>query len=140
MTTRPPAVLRRAVIERADGQCEYCRIHQDVAASTHQIDHVIAEKHGGETTPNNLALSCTICNRRKGSDLSSVDPETGAVVPLFNPRTQRWSDHFRLEGLQIVGATPEGRATVALLEFNRFERLAERSELIRAGRFLRAPR
>lgn len=139
MSARPSVTLRRTVVERAESRCEYCLIHQDLTASAHQIDHVIASKHGGATTFENLALSCTICNRRKGSDLSSVDPETGAVAPLYNPRTQHWWDHFQLRGLQIVGLTPEGRATVALLDLNSYERLAERSELIRGGWFPAPP-
>ena len=135
MTTRPPAELRRQVIRRAGNLCEYCLLPQEFAASTHQVDHVIAEKHGGPTSADNLALSCTICNRRKGSDIASVDPETGGLVPLFNPRTEHWSQHFKLDGIQIVGLTPKGRAMVELLKFNSFEQLAERSELIDVGRF-----
>lgn len=135
MTTRPSAELRRRVIERAGSLCEYCLLHQDFAASSHQVDHVISEKHGGATSPDNLALSCTVCNRRKGSDVASIDPLTGLVVPLFNPRTQNWSEHFKFDGVRIVGLTAEGRATVQLLQLNCFERLVERSELMRAGRF-----
>jgi HNH endonuclease len=67
------------------------------------VDHVIADKHGGQTVLDNLALSCTLCNRRKGSDIGSLDSETGSLVPLFNPRTQKWADHFILEGAYIVG-------------------------------------
>jgi 5-methylcytosine-specific restriction endonuclease McrA len=62
--------------------------------SRHQVDHVIAEEHGGQTTLDNLALSCTVCNRRKGSDIGSLDPDSGTLIPLFNPRTQQWSDHL----------------------------------------------
>lgn len=91
MTTRPTAELRRQVIERAGHRCEDCLLPQDLAASAHQVDHVIAEKHGGQTSLDNLALSCTVCNRRKGSDIGSINPETGSLVPLFNPRT-----HWRL--------------------------------------------
>ncbi len=116
--TRPSAAIRREVVERARGCCEYCLVHQDLVASTHQVDHVIAEKHGGETTMNNLALSCTLCNRRKGSDITSVDPETGEVISLFNPRAQRWSDHFEMDGVRIIGTTPEGRTTVEFLRLN----------------------
>ena len=134
MATRPRAELRRKVVERAGKCCEYCLIHQDLAASTHQVDHVIAEKHGGKTTLENLALSCTLCNRRKGSDLSSIDPTTGKVVALFHPRSQKWSEHFELSGTRILGLTPEGRATAELLQVNSFERLVERAELLRAGR------
>ena len=135
MTTRASAEMRRRVVDRAGNRCEYCLLDQEFAASTHQVDHVIAEKHGGETTLDNLALSCTVCNRRKGSDVSSIDPETGDVVPLFHPRMQSWSDHFHLDGLRLVGLTPEGRTTVEFLRLNSFERLVERAELIRAGRY-----
>ena len=98
MTTRLPAAMRRQVVERAGNQCEYCLLHQDLAASLHQIDHVLAEKHGGQTTLDNVALSCTVCNRRKGSDLSSVDPETGAIVP------------FSSQKAALVGSLQAGRA------------------------------
>ena len=135
MNPRPNDDLRRQVIRRAGGRCEYCLIHQEDAVARHQIDHVIADKHGGPTTLENLALSCVLCNLRKGSDLSSIDPDTGEVTRIFNPRTQDWSDHFRIEGVRIVGASPEGRATVQLLQLNSHQRLAERRELKRAGRF-----
>ena len=80
-------------------------------------------------------FSCAVCNRRKGSDISSVDPEAGTLVPLFNPRTQPWSDHFRLDGMHIVGLTDIGRTTVAFLQLNAFERLIERDALIRTSRY-----
>ncbi len=135
MTTRPTAELRRQVVDRARNCCEYCLLAQDLAASSHQVDHVIAEKHGGQTTLDNLALSCTVCNRRKGSDIGSVDPETGDLLPLFNPRTQQWSDNFMLDGAHIVGLTNVGRTTVAFLQLNAVERLMERDALIRTGRY-----
>src|SRR5687767_14594636 len=62
----------------------------------HEPDHIVAFKHGGETVPENLALACFDCNRFKGSDIASVDPLSGDVTSLFNPRTQQWSEHFRL--------------------------------------------
>lgn len=133
MTTRPSADVRRQVVNRAANCCEYCLIHQDVVGSTHQADHVIAEKHQGETSLENLALSCTLCNRRKGSDIGSIDPVTGELTSLFNPRTQTWSDHFGLDGAQLIGLTAEGRTTITFLQLNAVERLIERVELIRAG-------
>lgn len=135
MTTRPSADLRRQVIARARQCCEYCLAPQDLVASTHQVDHVIAEKHGGQTVLENLALSCTVCNRRKSSDISSLDPLNGALVPLFNPRTQRWDMHFHLNGLALEGTTPEGRTTAVFLQFNAMERLVERAGWIQAGRY-----
>jgi hypothetical protein len=108
---------------------------QELAASTPQVDHVIAAKHGGQTVIENLALSCMVCNRRKGSDLSSLDPVTGTLVPLLNPRTQLWSTHFRLKGARILGVTIEGRTIVAFLRLNAAERLMERTAFLRAGRY-----
>jgi hypothetical protein len=104
MTTRPSSELRHEVSRRAGNRCEYCLLHQDFAASTHQVDHVIAEKHRGLTSSENLALSCTICNRRKGSDIGALDPETGQLVRVFSPRTQNWQEHFELGGRD--GACP----------------------------------
>ena len=135
MTTRPSADLRRQVIARAGNCCEYCLVPQELAASTHQADHVIAEKHGGQTVLENLALSCTVCNRRKASDISSLDPLTGALVPLFNPRTQSWATHFQLDGVHIEGLTAEGRTTVAFLQLNAIERLMERAGWLHTGHY-----
>ena len=105
------------------------------AIAGHQIDHVIADKHGGPTLAENLALSCLFCNRRKGSDLSSIDAETGEIATLFNPRTQAWMEHFAIDDVQIRGLTAAGRATVHLLQLNAVQRLIERRELKNAGRF-----
>lgn len=124
--------MRREVVQRAENRCEYCRIHQQFAGARHQVDHVIAEKHGGTTTPDNLALSCLPCNRRKGSDIAASDPSTGQVARLFNPRTQSWVIHFRLAGARIEGLTAEGRATVEFLRLNSPERTLERAELLRS--------
>ncbi len=124
-----PAALRRLVEERANRMCEYCLLPANVAFFPHEVDHVIAEKHGGVTNADNLAFTCWRCNRHKGSDLGSFDPETGAFSFLFNPRTQQWSEHFRFEELTLVGLTPEGRTTVRLLQLNSDERLAERQRL-----------
>ncbi len=124
-----PAALRRLVEERANRICEYCLLPANLAFFPHEVDHVIAEKHGGVTDADNLAFTCWRCNRHKGSDLGSFDPETGAFSFLFNPRTQQWSEHFRFEELTLVGLTPEGRTTVRLLQLNSDERLAERQRL-----------
>lgn len=124
-----PVALRRLVEERAKRLCEYCLLPADITFFPHEIDHVIAEKHGGETNADNLAFTCWRCNRHKGSDLGSFDPQTGAFSFLFNPRTQQWDEHFKSEELQIVGLTSEGRTTAQLLQLNSDERLAERQRL-----------
>lgn len=130
-----PDELRSLVIARAGGRCEYCLLHQDDTNFIHQIDHLIAVKHGGLTVSENLALACLKCNRHKGSDLTTIDPVDGAIVLLFNPRTQNWSEHFLLDGVRIVGLTPAGRATVRLLRMNDRTRLAQRRRLMAAGRY-----
>lgn len=118
--------LRRQVIERAQNRCEYCLLLADVAFFPHEVDHVIAEKHGGATNLDNLAFACWRCNRHKGSDLTSFDPQTGQLSPLFNPRTQVWIEHFTYESKRMIGLTPEGRTTIQLLQLNSEERLIER--------------
>ena len=128
-----PAPLRQEVYDRAGGQCEYCLVPQVAALVSPEVDHIIARKHGGETEVDNLALACSLCNKCKGSDLASIDSESGAITLLFHPRRQRWTDHFRLEDGQIVPLTATGRVTVNLLQFNRPERVAERELLLAAG-------
>ncbi|HEY9838510.1 MAG TPA: HNH endonuclease signature motif containing protein [Vampirovibrionales bacterium] len=123
------ASLRRLVEERANYRCEYCLLPANVAFFSHEIDHIIAHKHGGITEANNLALTCWRCNRHKGSDLGSFDPETAEFSFLFNPRTQEWIEHFTREQVTILGVTPEGRTTVKLLQMNTQERLTERRRL-----------
>jgi len=125
----PPA-LRRQVYERAGGQCEYCLIPDTLAFASHEIDHIIAQKHDGQTDETNLALACALCNKHKGSDIASIDPATGVIVPLFHPRRDRWLENFQLSGAEIIPLTPIGRATVRLLKLNHPHRLIEREQLL----------
>lgn len=134
--TYVPAALRRAVIARANSCCEYCRMGEADRAVDFAIDHVISEKHGGETAADNLCLSCYWCNSYKGSDLSSVDWTEGRkIVPLFNPREDEWNAHFRLDGVRIQPLTSTGRVTVSLLRLNSDERLKERELLQLLGSY-----
>lgn len=128
MATVIPETLRRAVIVRANGCCEYCGKPQ-VSFFAHEVDHVIAQKHRGKTTLENLAFACFECNRYKGSDIASFDPQTEQLTLLFNPRTQNWTDHFRYDSGVIVPLTPEGRSTVFLLRLNDPARIQERITL-----------
>jgi hypothetical protein len=137
-TTRIPPDLRRLVRQRAADCCEYCLIPESMTLATHAIDHIIAEKHGGLTVDENLALSCAVCNGYKGSDLASVDPETGDIIPLFHPRRDRWGDHFSIAEERFEPRTATGRVTVRLLRFNDANRTKERILLIKAG-VLRLP-
>ncbi|MEC4817139.1 MAG: HNH endonuclease signature motif containing protein [Scytonema sp. PMC 1069.18] len=130
-----PAELRKLVIERASGRCEYCLIHQNFSIYTHEVDHIIAVKHRGETTDENLALSCLSCNRHKGSDFATIDQVTKEIVPLFNPRRQVWDEHFNLEGARIEGKTQIGQGTARLLQFNVPNRILQRQVLMNQGQY-----
>lgn len=131
-----PAKLRRQVIARAEGLCEYCLFPSEDAYFGCAIDHIISEKHGGATASDNLAYSCLYCNLAKGSDLGSLDPESHELVRFFDPRRDRWAEHFRLaEDLRIDPHTAIGAVTVKILGFNRNERLLERQVLAEEGRY-----
>ena len=135
MTTYVSTALRTQVRENAGDRCDYCLIADSLSAKRHEVDHIYAEKHGGATTFANLCLSCYYCNRHKGSDLCSLDPTTGDLVSLFHPRHDRWQAHFVLNNALIDGKTPTGRVTVALLQINTQERIAERQLLIRLSQY-----
>lgn len=129
------AELCRLVETRAGARCEYCLIHEADAYYGCEVDHVISEKHGGPTTAENLAYSCMYCNRLKGSDIASIAPRSGQLVCLFNPRTDRWNDHFVIDGAVIKPLSDIGEVTSALLGLNRPDRLEERALLQTAGRY-----
>ena len=119
--------------------CEYCLIHESDTFLGCQVEHIISEKHSGQTVESNLALACVFCNRHKGSDVATIIQETGRFCRLFNPRTDRWDGHFHLEGTRIVGLTEIGQGTAMLLGFNHPDRLLEREALMAAGRFPSEP-
>lgn len=119
MTKQVSAAMRRLVRDRAGGYCEYCLTHEDDSLFAHEPDHIVARKHGGVTVAENMAWTCFVCNRSKGSDLSSLDRQTGKLVRLFHPRMDRWADHFRLaKNGQLNPLSPVGRVTVSLLKLN----------------------
>jgi len=109
------------VRQRANRLCEYCHTSERWQYVQFTIDHVIPLAQGGSDDPDNLALACFHCNRRKADKLTALEPDSGEEVPLFNPRQNVWSEHFiwSSDGLFIIGLTPAGRATVKALEMNR---------------------
>jgi len=134
MATADPRALRLHVRERAQGRWEYCRLPEDADFVGFELDHVIANQHGGATESGNLAYACLDCNKRKGPNIASIDPQSGQLTPLYNPRTKKWEEHFQFNADgTISGQTLAGRATVRLLEFNDPERVQERVAL-QAGR------
>jgi len=124
------AAIQAQVRRRARFLCEYCHTEETWQYIPFTIDHITALSEGGEDRLENLALACFHCNRYKSNKQEAVDRETRKTVPLFNPRKDRWSDHFIWsgDGLLIIPLTITGRVTVELLEFNR-----ERIQQIRAA-------
>ena len=124
---------RSLVVVRSNGRCEYCLVPEFARKLTFNIDHVVATQHQRNDHPDNLCFCCPKCNRKKGPNLAGIDPTMQTIVPLFHPRLQVWAEHFRTNGPLIVGLTPTGRATVAVLDLNHEDRIDFRQSLIDEG-------
>lgn len=127
--------LRNLVAIRAEYLCEYCLIHEEDTFFGCEVDHIISLKHGGLTEADNLAYACVFCNRHKGSDIGSILLGTGEFKRFFNPRKDRWAQHFRLDGAVIKPLTAIGEVTARILGFNNVDRVLEREALIAVGRY-----
>jgi len=113
--------LKRVIIDRANGCCEYCKSQAKFATQAFSVEHIIPRSRGGQTVIDNLALACQGCNNHKYMKIEWNDPITGVVVPLFHPRKLNWNDHFAWDKnfAYVIGLTPIGRATVEALQLNR---------------------
>ena len=127
--------LERLVWRRAQRACEYCQLPKEYDELPFQIDHILARKHGGLTTAQNLALACFPCNNHKGPNIAGRDPLTERIVPLFHPRRHRWRQHFLWDGPFLEARTAIGRATIAVLEINLPHRVNLRQALIEENVF-----
>jgi HNH endonuclease len=132
---RVPRALREHVARMAGYRCGYCRTPESIAGFRLSIEHIVPEAKGGKTVEENLWLACHACNEFKGARLHVRDPVTGQRVRLWNPRRQKWPDHFSwsADGTEIRGLTPCGRATIAGLRLNRPELVAARSLWVQVG-------
>ncbi len=130
-----PKALRRKIAAKARYRCGYCLTSQRISGAQMHIEHIIPLSRGGASDETNLWLACAWCNSYKGDKTHSLDPDTGEDVPLFNPRTQCWFDHFRWsdDGIRIIGLTPTGRATVLALQLNNEFILPARRYWVLAG-------
>jgi hypothetical protein len=129
------SATRTLVRERAEERCEYCLIRQEHYESKLHIEHIVAKQHGGNDDPLNLALCCNHCNLHKGPNIAGIDPDSGQIVPLFNPRQHLWSNHFEVRAALILGQTPTGRATVAVMAMNASHLIDLRTDLIAVGEY-----
>lgn len=127
---------QRAIIERAGGRCEYCQSQMEYSGQSFEFDHIAPISRAGETSLENLALACGGCNRHKSNKVQGIDPATGDMVELFNPRQQQWEVHFGWtdDYTQMIGLTAIGRATVAALKLNRMGLVNMRRVLCMAGK------
>ncbi len=126
---------RQSVRQRAGNRCEYCHSPQSYVFGWLQIDHILPVAKGGSDDEGNLCLACEFCNQYKWTQTEGIDYQTGEQVPLFNPRQQLWEDHFSwsVDGVEIIGMTAIGRATVLALRLNNDLALIVRKNWIRAG-------
>lgn len=135
MADRITTERRLSVAARADYLCEYCLIAEEDTYFGCEVDHIISVKHGGESEAENLAYACATCNRYKGSDIASISRQSGLMIRFFNPRTDRWAEHFKLSGFHINSISEIGEVTARILRFNDEERIIEREALNAIGRY-----
>jgi hypothetical protein len=131
--------MKRALLHElqrlAGGRCDYCGMPEQFDPLPFQVDHIIAEQHGGPTVLENLAWSCLHWNKHKGPNIAGIDPESGQLVALFHPRGQNWRRHFFWDGPMLRGRTRSARATIAVLAINEPDFFAFRAELMDEGVF-----
>lgn len=129
-----PEHLKAEFFIRADYKCEYCLINEALSFFTFHIEHIVSLKHGGKTESSNLALACPICNLNKGTDIATVLSEFDEPVRFFNPRVDKWMDHFKLDSSGLIFAkTPIGKATIKILNLNHPDSIIERKEMLIRG-------
>ena len=127
--------IREIVASRANFICEYCLLAEEDAYFKFQIEHIISRKHEGSSGLDNLALACVFCNRYKGSDIASLIPESNRLIRFYNPRTDRWHEHFRLNDVVVEPLTEIGEATIRILQINHDDQILEREVLNRRRRY-----
>ena len=115
-----PLAIEQRVRTMARNRCGYCLSPQHLVMARLEIEHIIPLAQGGTDGEPNLWLACPLCNGHKSDKVAAIDPESGSLFPLFNPRRQVWSEHFAWtdDGVQIVGKTSIGRATVMALHLS----------------------
>ena len=133
MRKRISESTRRLVAQRADFCCEYCLLHENYLFLAFEIDHIISLKHGGDNGLNNLAYACPHCNQHKGSDIATLVESQEDITLVFNPRKQKWREHFNTDNGEIIPITKVGLATLKLLRFNEPDLVILRRTLARAG-------
>ncbi|MFN0080330.1 MAG: HNH endonuclease [Prosthecobacter sp.] len=133
MSRVTPAVAA-TVRARAQHRCEYCHLRPEWTIMPFQVDHIIAQKHRGDSQEQNLAFACLRCNARKGPNVAGVNPVEGQITPLFHPRHDVWEEHFEWHGAWLFGRTARARATIDVLGINDAEAVQAREGMMTEGR------
>jgi 5-methylcytosine-specific restriction endonuclease McrA len=130
-----PVAIRRRVAAQARYRCGYCLTQQKITGLILEFDHLTPKSLGGSTTEDNLWLACSNCNDSKNKRVTAKDPLTGEDIPIFNPRTQIWNEHFEWNETYdvIIGKTAIGRTTVKALNLNLPEMVSARKIWVEAG-------
>ena len=112
--------VRKRVREQAGNRCGYCLAPQRLVFGWLEIEHLVPQSHGGSDEESNLWLACSFCNNYKNDQIDGLDVETSQRVRLYDPRRDRWLEHFAWseDGVSVIGRTPSGRVTVACLQMN----------------------
>ena len=127
--------IAREVERRAEGRCEYCRMHQSLQGATFHVEHIVPRCLGGLSELENLAWACPSCNLHKSNRVEAEVPGSSETVSLFNPRTDKWDENFCWDDFCITGRTPVGQATVAALSLNHERRIKVRQAEAMFGLF-----
>jgi 5-methylcytosine-specific restriction endonuclease McrA len=134
MSRRASKYIRKLVAMRAGFKCEYCQVLEYLSNYEYHIEHIIGLQHGGSNAPDNLAYACAWCNWKKGPNIATTIPPNHVLIPLFNPRTQNWFDHFAIESSgKLIGKSLVAEATIKLLQLNIQSKIEERTEMIKSG-------
>lgn len=132
---RIPESVRQRVRKAFNDRCAYCLSSQRYSNSRLAVEHITPKAIGGGEDEVNLCLSCRLCNLYKGTQVEATDPISLMVVPLFNPRTQVWLEHFQWnrDGTRVIGKTAVGRATVEALRLNNETSVTVRQNWVSVG-------
>lgn len=126
--------VRKLVAMRAGYKCEYCQVLEYLSNYEYHIEHIIGLQHGGSDLPDNLAFACSWCNWKKGPNIATILPPDITLIPLYNPRTQNWFDHFEVDSVgKILGKSIVAKATINLLNLNHPGKIEERAEMMVSG-------
>ena len=132
------ARTRELVRRRSGERCEYYHFpERAIPYLVFHVDHIVAKQHVDVVSdnPDVLAWACSECNFHKGLNLVSIDPLTRKQTDLFDPRRDRWDEHFEVDEGVIVGLTPKGRATARMLNVNAPCLVRLRRQLIEQAEF-----